>query len=202
MLSMQQIPAAWLDVLRRIQDYAPGAVLVGGALRDLHNGRPVKDLDIFLPSRGWEALLDVIGRGFEPGSVDVTKMIPGEYRGWNPELGSLCTIKVAGVPEVNLITVKGDCSLEHLVRRCDFGLCQIGTNGDYVMWTDAYEDDWRQDILTLVRSDDQAQFDRSMERYARLTAKYPQHKLVIPGEIRERLQLYTMASLRASAGFD
>ena len=44
------IPKEWLDVLTEIQAIFPGAVIAGGALRDLYNERPIKDVDIFIPT--------------------------------------------------------------------------------------------------------------------------------------------------------
>jgi hypothetical protein len=47
------IPEEWKKVLRAAQDLGAGeAVIAGGALRDLFNNRAIKDVDIFLKSRG------------------------------------------------------------------------------------------------------------------------------------------------------
>ena len=43
------LPQEWLDVLKEIQQYFPGAVIAGGALRDLLSDKPIKDVDIFVP---------------------------------------------------------------------------------------------------------------------------------------------------------
>jgi hypothetical protein len=48
-----KIPTRWLDLLTCIhEEGAPGAIIAGGALRDTFNERAVKDVDIFLPTRG------------------------------------------------------------------------------------------------------------------------------------------------------
>lgn len=47
------IPEEWLTVLDSIQkEGAVEGIIAGGALRDLYNERPVKDVDIFVVSRG------------------------------------------------------------------------------------------------------------------------------------------------------
>ncbi len=51
-LTPDKIPQEWKDVLRAIQKAgASEAMIAGGALRDLANGRTVKDVDIFLADR-------------------------------------------------------------------------------------------------------------------------------------------------------
>lgn len=50
--AIDKIPAEWRAVLKALQNAgAPEAMIGGGALRDLYNGRPVKDVDIFLCDR-------------------------------------------------------------------------------------------------------------------------------------------------------
>src|ERR1035437_7664894 len=49
MITVQEIPQDWKDVLARVQGAFPGAIIAGGALRDLYHGKPVKDVDIFIP---------------------------------------------------------------------------------------------------------------------------------------------------------
>lgn len=46
------IPQEWRDLLAALHKAgAPEAIIAGGALRDTYNGRPVKDVDIFLSDR-------------------------------------------------------------------------------------------------------------------------------------------------------
>jgi len=50
---IEKVPAEWRRVLKSIQQSgASEAVIAGGALRDTFNGAAVKDVDIFLRSRG------------------------------------------------------------------------------------------------------------------------------------------------------
>ena len=49
---MLNIPQRWRDALTALQDGGfPEAIIAGGALRDLDNGAPVKDVDIFVKWR-------------------------------------------------------------------------------------------------------------------------------------------------------
>jgi hypothetical protein len=47
------IPLRWIDALRQLHENGfPEAIIAGGALRDLDNDRPIKDVDIFVRNRG------------------------------------------------------------------------------------------------------------------------------------------------------
>lgn len=61
-----------LEVLRKIREYAPSAVIGGGAARDLYFNRPFRDVDIFIPVR------EVSGRGKNkfPGNIFFEEVIP------------------------------------------------------------------------------------------------------------------------------
>lgn len=51
----ERIPKEWRQVLGHMQaEGSPEALIGGGALRDLFNGRAIKDVDIFLETRGSE----------------------------------------------------------------------------------------------------------------------------------------------------
>lgn len=43
------IPEEWREVLLKVREVFPNAIIAGGALRDLEYNRPVKDVDIFIP---------------------------------------------------------------------------------------------------------------------------------------------------------
>ena len=50
--SVDDIPSSWRELLGEIREVAPDAVIAGGALRDRDNGRPIKDLDVFVQIEG------------------------------------------------------------------------------------------------------------------------------------------------------
>lgn len=57
-------------VLRKIQEYAPGAVIAGGAARDLFFEKPFRDVDIFIP------LKEVSGKTKYAGNIFFEEIIP------------------------------------------------------------------------------------------------------------------------------
>lgn len=178
------IPTLWADLLARIQTLVPTAVLAGGALRDLDNGRPVKDLDVFVPAGTcmfeMEARVYATHRG-------ISAICNGDY------IDSACEVErtttFAGrfdfdtletPPDLNIICLRTGCDVQLIADRVDFGLCQISWNGRYLYHSAEYEVDKANHTLTLTRVDSADGFERSMKRYERLAQKYVGWKLVIP----------------------
>ena len=170
-----QIPAAFAATLALVQEQFPGSMLAGGALRDLDNGRAVKDLDIFAPNVGSLEELKTGARCIAEGSLIG---VMGGYENW-------ATAECVGVLDVDcpygLFQLIGLCTgPETILPRIDFGICQIGFDGTQVVHTEAYAADKAAKTFTIVRSDDAAQTDRSYRRWDRLRAKYADWKLVDP----------------------
>lgn len=173
----QLIPDEVLEVLQRVKEFAPSAILAGGYLRDTVLDRPAKDIDIFccaevepmrLRRKFPEARLEPFSHWLEYQDNEVVSV-------WN--LGT-----AMGLP-VQLIEIDGhplDRAKEH-----DFGICQVWHDGTDMDSTEAFLRDCLDSSFTLVRCENQAQFDRSMKRFARLSQKYPDHELVIPLEFKQ-----------------
>lgn len=71
---IEKIPQAWRRLLQALQQNgAPEAVIAGGALRDLYNGRKVKDVDIFLCHRFLPRRL--IKRAFETAGFSIKEQV-------------------------------------------------------------------------------------------------------------------------------
>jgi hypothetical protein len=178
------IPEGWSTLLKTIREVAPGAYLVGGALRDLDNGRPIKDLDVFVPYGSDLTALEDALRSTYP---EFLGSCPGEYIdsckeiAWTCRYGATLHGAVCS-PELNIIVLAQGYVPEDLIRRVDFGLCQIGYDGEAVQWTEAYETDKANRTLTLTRAEDAAGFRRSMTRYQRLALKYNGWPLIVPEE--------------------
>lgn len=163
-----QIPAAYAAILTAVREAFPGSLIAGGALRDLDNGRPVKDIDVFAPN--CNSFDDLYHRA--------THCLPEEhfattefhsYEDW-------CTREVVGV--LNVESPFGPYQLiglstgpETIIPRLDFGICQIGYDGLEVVRSVAYEADKARKTFTLTRCDDERQRDRSVRRYGRLSAE-------------------------------
>lgn len=175
------IPPEWSELLDYIQAFAPSAILAGGALRDLDNDRPVKDLDVFVHRSEAQQALDCLREaGF---SIRLTYR-GGYITGKDVLFAYSCSKE--GHIEVNLIVLKLDFGMNECLSRMDFGICQAGTDGESIVTTDAYDSDKENKSITLKRAESKYDFDWSMKRYRRLQTKYD-WPLVIPEEFQQWL---------------
>lgn len=166
----QRIPATYTAALALVRHVFPGALLAGGCLRDLDNGRPVKDVDIFAPD---------CPRSFEETRALVRQLCPdpqmlgnvmGGYEDWaTSECIGVFDI-LTGDLDFQLICISS--GPETILSRMDFGLCRISYDGETVHRTAEYLADQEAHKFTLHRCDDSAQLDRSLRRYDRLSKKY------------------------------
>ncbi|MEZ2409817.1 hypothetical protein AB6806_23785 [Bosea sp. RCC_152_1] len=178
-MNIADIPGAWLTILAAVQTIHPEAILAGGALRDLDNGRPVKDLDIFIDAgRVSVGALSVL-LGIDPTTVHVQGC---DFSSCLNE--SDCqfsdTFSCLGW-EVNVIGLADmPVTLASVTERVDFGICQIGTDGVEVRKTLAYHNDKAFRRFTVCRQQSVDETDRSLRRWDRISAKYPGWTLVRP----------------------
>lgn len=176
------LPAAWKAQLLLIESVTgPGtAVLSGGALRDWGHGKPVKDLDVFVPysADNLDALFDLL---LVTGWRQVQNIEPS-CSGLN-EVRSVIGYSKEGMLDLNIILLDRDVDLSSLgiAQRNDFGICQIAAWVEGDEWRFAYTDAFIEDVMgntfTLLREGDET---RSLRRYERLKEKYPDHTLVTP----------------------
>jgi hypothetical protein len=174
----------WADMLNRVRSVAPSAFLAGGAVRDLDNGRPVKDLDVFFNEEtvGDGAFAKVLEDQFfyKNGVVDCS------YIDAASEIQSTIIFSDRfGGPDLNLINTSPDFDTMKMLERMDFGICLIGFNGEQVIRTAAYHVDQAAKQFTLTRADSIEGTMRSLKRYDRLVQKYEDWPLVIPAHLRE-----------------
>lgn len=173
------IPERWKALLSHIQRYAPGAIIGGGLLRDLDNGRQPKDVDIFIPAgTDMDEVRDIVVRthprclyniGAEYHECDETITDTFQY----------ATEDDDDLP-VGLIVVASSITPAERFKRFDFGLCQIIFNGERVIKTADYHCDKLNQTLTLTRADNEEQFNRSLDRYKRLSTKYDWPLVISP----------------------
>jgi hypothetical protein len=181
-----QIPSAYAATLAAVREVFPGALIAGGALRDLDNDRPVKDLDVFAPD---VPDLDV----FAPDVPDLDTLRaraaslerPGAVMGVMGGYESWATAECVGVldisgPHADFQLIGLRSGPETILPRLDFGICRIGYDGSEVIRTDEYLADQATQSFTLLRCDDESQRDRSLRRFDRLSEKYPGWVLVDP----------------------
>lgn len=179
------LPAEWLATLSKIQAVFPGAVIAGGALRDLDNGRQIKDVDIFIP----------VPHGLT--DADVTKvweLFPGA------ELDSSTTYGIKTVNEdadrdiYAIFKLSGQYSLfdggetrEYKydlifctlaatnVHTFDINLCQIVHTGTELFRTDAYLEAVHTKTLRIMNVN---RTDRNAARMERIRSKYPDFTVI------------------------
>lgn len=182
-----RIPTEWAALLARIHTLAPQAVIAGGALRDLDNGRQVKDLDVFVPQSTDMAELAArvsVTHG------DIVHTCPGDYIDGAHEVAfttSFATKRPDLIPDLNVIQLRSGCDVQSIAERVDFGLCQISWNGGFLWHTPAYAEDKKMHTFTVTRADSAEGFARTMRRYERLRQKYVGWKLVIPERLARQI---------------
>lgn len=171
------IPQAWQDVLRSIQDAGfPEAIIAGGALRDLDHGVEIKDVDIFVKDRG-EETYTMLCRAFGYEGERVHSASLAEYRSANSEIVEVYEFYPGDAPPYQVI-VTGDHGgdfMQHQLDRFDIGLCRVAYNGRRVEYTSPYCHDKALKLLRLISPMNEAQ---SIERLHRIGNKYPEHKLI------------------------
>jgi hypothetical protein len=193
---VDQIPDEWKAVLKGFQTAgkSPEALLAGGALRDLFNGRAVKDVDIFMrrPAFGMSEQ-KVISRAFAAAGVKLEnsefsmKEYPERFRSGKiknvfGETTAWTLVSQDSKTEYNVIfmtsgfadimrksAARGYANREDILMLSlfDVGLCQIGFDGEEIVRTKAYVVDAANKTLTLLRPK-----DTTVDHLERLTEKY------------------------------
>jgi len=168
-LNKLQLPEAWLDTMSRVRTVAPSAYLAGGALRDLDNNRPVKDLDVFFTEDMDSARFDAALAGV----YVYKKWCPGDYIDAAKEVQTTYTFaSLTGQPDLNFVQLDRSFNPAAIVERMDFGLCQIGFDVMGVTTTPDYDFDKRNSVFTLTRAETVEAVMRSLKRFQRLKQKY------------------------------
>jgi hypothetical protein len=183
-----RVPDDWKTLTEQVQRAAGSpAILAGGALRDLYNGKPVKDLDIFVsayvPSGDEEqngdfhiksevSTFDAIDAHMKELGFLRDNIMPGSVLPDETDLERSIIYKHhrEGVLDVNVCLLRIPVSLKSVVERIDFGLCQIGCDCEGRTYaTPAFFKDAFGEKFTLLRA---AGKERSLARYDRLKDKY------------------------------
>lgn len=184
------IPQSWKDLLQRVQQQCPSAVLAGGALRDLDHGVPPKDLDIFI----------------EVGDIDEALVLCEKLGGVTPENDDLDEddnkVYPASMAEVKLVAdydheknklgvdvnlpvqfIFVDWRTHSIVERFDYGICRIAYNGREIIEGSGYESDKMNKTMTIFRCKSEMALSSSVMRFARLKQKYPDHRWCWQGNL-------------------
>jgi hypothetical protein len=180
MVSMRTgVPTAWISALARAQKVDENAVLAGGALRDLRHFVEVKDLDIFV---GPDATKERLDAAF--GMTGKSKISSGcAYKLGMTDVAAVYEYNLFGCPTIQVIVLKYSVTMRYVLERIDFGICQIGFDGQRVIETLAYGVDHQQKTFTVAYCPNEDRRSRALKRFERISQKYPGWKLVLP-EVR------------------
>jgi hypothetical protein len=171
MITVSDIQASWSDALKAIQQLRPDAVIGGGCLRDLDNGREVKDVDIFVFGTRDDHLVDLhvelTNTGYEVASID-----PGNWYpvGDGNDVVGFFEMPWGGGPPLQIIMVNHPTA--NIVDRFDFGICKIAYDGAQLIVDEHYKQDKAVKEFRLRRSRTNDELAASVHRYARPARKY------------------------------
>lgn len=174
------IPSRWTEVLDALR--AGGlieACIAGGALLDLDNGVAVKDIDIFLRSRGPETY-ELIAKALGYDGQDLT-LLKQEYENFSTDVIGLYQFPLSrgdmfGTPlQIIVMNPKAFSEMPRsfliqVLNSIDIGLCRIGFDTT-VECGASYEADKRAKRITIVEPQTQDRRDRSLNRVARLIGR-------------------------------
>jgi hypothetical protein len=188
-----QIPPFVQSIVKSEMHHQP-TTLAGGALRDLDNGRPVKDWDIFLgvcnesgPS-GDTWFVEAVTRIIATHAAKVLPQPPAalsaaRYRAMGALLLGVTDLEIQG-EYVNLVGF--DIDLLHpngrhwnrvVIETFDLGICQIATDFHQMDVTDDYNNDKANEIMTFthdaVNGNTSLGVKRAMRHWKRIHPKYP-----------------------------
>lgn len=174
-LNLLLIPAEWTELLLRIRAVCPTAVLAGGALRDLDNGREVKDLDVFIGEGTMDGALRAI-RALQEAGFEVVYDETFEGGKVYPEDQNLEVVLVAEMEGFDLPVqlIFTGWRTEIIVDRFDYGVCRLSWDGKELVRPPEYDEDKAAQVFRLRRDrPSPASLRGSVRRYARLVEKYP-----------------------------
>ena len=188
MIEVSSIPDSWKQVLETIQRQCPSAVIAGGALRDLHFGKPVKDIDVFIAAGGIdeaEGLFKLLG-GKPPKSRDYgLQDIDGQPAVYPESMREVILVEdypkklnPTGIP-VQLIFVNWQTA--SIIERFDMGICRISFDGIQVKHDRWFTEASEEKVLNIVRCQHKNALGASIGRYVRLLKKYPDFELRLCG---------------------
>ena len=185
-----EIPREWREVLTQLKIGGfPEACIVGGALRDLTFGKPIKDVDIFVTARDGmeEEIDDALGV--------TTSVIVGQA---SAEYMNEGLAGVAGIyaftllgTEYQVIALATQVPVGEFAMlamdRVDFGLCRIAYDGNATLYAPEFVEDAKAKVFKVRRSENVQQYARTVARYERLVEKYPGFTFDVASELRELL---------------
>lgn len=158
------IPADWVRVLRQVQTVFPGAMIVGGPLRDLVLGHPVNDLDVFVPVRRGLRVVDALPaiEAALGGRAEVKHIETDPLAPW-PLLWVVCVRGALPIP-VDVVALAVERPEEVLLYQC-VGLGRIAFDGDQLLITEDFLRDVHQHTITVYKGRSALHVDKIMHRF-------------------------------------
>jgi len=183
-----RIPQEWVDMLHKVQGELPSAVIAGGALRDLWHGKPIKDVDIFIPIKAESVDLDAIERkvlSIHPyAELILTSMYGQKGNTATPGFRNIFVIwrmEVQGTI-YELIFIEEQPG-ENMIDVFDISICQIAFDGHEIHITDEFYRSVKDGVIRVCNTN---RADRQVKRLKRVMDKYPEY-VCEPGALDENL---------------
>jgi hypothetical protein len=176
--------------------------IAGGAVRDTILGRPIRDIDIFLPDTHGDAAATLLRSQF--GYVKVGQW--AQYMGFSdPMVARVAKFEKADetIP-VCLIGLTAELSAYENIERFDFGICMAAWEGGstQMITNDQFKRDAEGKTFTLRRADNFTQFTYSMSRFEKLTAdRYKGWGVSIPDQFESLLREHSFRRHWYKEGF-
>lgn len=171
------IPQEWQDVLKQVQEVFPSAIIAGGALRDLMHGKPIKDVDIFIPvhldyvgnmDNVYEAIWDMFAG--EDIIIDPDSQY-GIHKPQEADRDLYAIFKLNRRSKFDLILCKPEAAV---ITTFDINICQITYDGKVTRFTGAYAYGFLTRTLKVMNVN---RTDRNQKRIQRMLDKYPDFKV-------------------------
>lgn len=164
------IPKEWDDVLSKIKEQFSGARIAGGALRDLDYNRPVKDVDIWIPTSSvvngtFDAELRGMFNDINLSHANVYGRI-GEEVHPDRELLAVYNFEDSNYKYEIIVAQDSSCILDSF----DMSICQIEYDGINLRTTLEYDKTKDTGLIKVLKSQSRMRRDA---RIARMKSYFP-----------------------------
>ena len=186
-MNVNQIPQVWSDMLHKVQGELPSAVIAGGALRDLWHGKPIKDVDIFIPMQADEVDLEAIERKvlaiYPYSELVLTSMYGQKGDVATPGFRNIFAIWRMTVDDVIYEMIFIEDMGENMIEVFDISICQIMFDGELLHTTSEFNRTISDGVIRVCNTN---RADRQVKRLRRVMDKYPEY-VCEPGALDEVL---------------
>lgn len=165
-----KVPWSWVEFVKKLHTCGIPCAIAGGAVRDLLNNRPHRDVDIWTYDVADEVVTELATACAWELVADM-----GTYGNCGSGLGRVWKITQDG-EEFNVITTSFK-NIVQVMERFDFGFSRaaITLTGDpespcHISVTDEYLEDLERQVFRVRYNNGEG---RALKRYLRLSEKYP-----------------------------